>query len=72
MYRGMAVLALVVSACTEQAPTAPDAATTSAPDYYGLQVGARWTYLRSGDVLRWKEITACEEVLLLDVDTGEA
>ena len=42
-----------------------------AQELFGLKVGARWTYLRSGDELRWKMITACEEVLLLDIETGE-
>ncbi|MDP2306302.1 MAG: hypothetical protein Q8P18_09775 [Pseudomonadota bacterium] len=44
--------------------------SASAADLYGLQVGARWTYLRTNDVLRWKEITACEDVLVLDPVTG--
>ena len=42
----------------------------AAARYYGLQVGARWTFLRSGDVLRWKEITGCEDVFVPDPETG--
>lgn len=56
----------------------------SAVRLYGLQLGARWTYKRSGGMLdrrwagsavtnlqgdlRWKEITACETVPLFDDD----
>lgn len=72
----VALLAFLAAAssCGGPAPAAdaqPDPFVAAAQDLYGLQVGARWTYLRSGDVLRWKEITACEDVLLLDVDTGQ-
>lgn len=50
----------------------PDPTRSTAAGLYGLQVGARWTFLRSGDELRWKEITGCEDVLVLDPVTGAA
>ena len=69
------VVALLAMACgsRDAGDTAPpiDPLTATAAELYGLSVGARWTYLRSGDVLRWKEITACEEALVVDGDTGE-
>ncbi len=34
----------------------------------GLTVGARWTYLRSGEEPRWKEVTACEDVEVVGPD----
>lgn len=65
------------------AVAAPDGAP-SAARLYGLLVGARWTYRRYGGLdfsrtagngvaggdLRWKEITACEEVPLYDEAAG--
>jgi hypothetical protein len=55
------------------APVQPDPPSieNSAADLFGLRIGARWTYLRSGGALRWKEITACEDVPLIDGDTGQ-
>ena len=44
--------------------------TTNAAELYGLQVGAKWTFLRSNGPLRWKEITACEDVPVIDPTTG--
>lgn len=55
----------------EQLPTFVISSERSAARLYGLQVGARWTFLRSNDVLRWKEITGCEDVLVRDPQTGE-
>jgi hypothetical protein len=70
-----------VDASGADAPPLDPAA--AARRYYGLQVGARWTYRRYGGLqfsrdaangvagggLRWKEITACEEVPLY-TETG--
>jgi hypothetical protein len=73
-----AAIALLVTGCygcgddasvRDAAP--PDPVIAEAAQFYGLRVGARWTYLRSGDVMRWKEITGCEDVLVLDPSTGQ-
>ncbi|GDX83516.1 hypothetical protein LBMAG42_53270 [Deltaproteobacteria bacterium] len=45
--------------------------SASAAELYGLQVGAKWTFLRTNDALRWKEITGCEDVMVIDPETGE-
>lgn len=68
--------ALALGACGKEEPgpaetPLPDPRAGTAAELYGLQVGARWTYLRTDDVLRWKEITACEDVLVFDPVTGE-
>ncbi|GDX83900.1 hypothetical protein LBMAG42_57110 [Deltaproteobacteria bacterium] len=38
--------------------------SSSAAALYGLQVGAKWTFLRTDDVLRWKGITGCEACMI--------
>jgi hypothetical protein len=48
----------------------PPTNAEAAADLFGLRVGSRWTYLRSGGTLRWKEITACEDVPIIDGSTG--
>ena len=91
---GRLLVVLLLVGCSENrdaGPVASDAsagsdlplapATSAAARMYGLQVGARWTYRRSGGMveprsansqslpggnLRWKEITACEAAPLFD------
>ncbi len=69
---------LLAGACGEAASDSapapvedPTLSSSSAAALYGLQVGAKWTFLRTDDVLRWKEITGCEDVLVIDPETGE-